>query len=199
MKQFILPIYTVELEQGYSTHAGRNDCFYNEDCTEAALNSLQGRCRSQRVCRSPLSFDSGRRASQGGGHPTGGVVRTHSIRERNLFTNLDAAVEGEGPFAGKAYLFKGSQLRTLRLGCRSRRPRLSEAHRVQLAVSGRAGVAFRKNSHPFHGRHVTGSMRLSDGSHTDRNAPVPVVGLAGLHVLNTNHYIASYSDLTSLC
>jgi len=39
----------------------------------------------------------------------GGIRSLYGTRERNLWTNFDAAVEGEGPFAGKGYFFRGSQ------------------------------------------------------------------------------------------
>jgi hypothetical protein len=38
-----------------------------------------------------------------------GIRSVYGTRERNLWTNFDAAVEGEGPFAGRGYFFRGSQ------------------------------------------------------------------------------------------
>jgi len=38
-----------------------------------------------------------------------GIRSLYGTRERNLVTNFDTAVEGEGPFAGKGYFFYGSQ------------------------------------------------------------------------------------------
>ena len=38
-----------------------------------------------------------------------GLRSIYGTRERNSLTNIDTAVEGEGPFAGKGYFFKGSR------------------------------------------------------------------------------------------
>jgi len=38
-----------------------------------------------------------------------GLRSVYGTRERNPLTNFDATVEGEGPFAGKGYFFRGSQ------------------------------------------------------------------------------------------
>ena len=38
-----------------------------------------------------------------------GMASLYGARNRNIWNNLDAAVDGEGPFAGKAYLFRGNR------------------------------------------------------------------------------------------
>jgi hypothetical protein len=38
-----------------------------------------------------------------------GLASVYGARNRNIWTNLDTAVDGEGPFAGKAYLFRGNR------------------------------------------------------------------------------------------
>jgi hypothetical protein len=38
-----------------------------------------------------------------------GLRSVYGTRNRNIWTNIDTAVDGEGPFTGKAYLFRGNQ------------------------------------------------------------------------------------------
>jgi len=38
-----------------------------------------------------------------------GLASVYGARNRNIWTDLDTAVDGEGPFAGKAYMFRGDR------------------------------------------------------------------------------------------